>query len=179
MSDEALLAAAKASIVAYGEKDWDTVGRVVTPGVVYRSGTSMRRVAAALVVVSWTAVSLSSAPEFDLVLTGGRVIDPETGLDAVRNVGVRGNTIAQISTERVEGSRTIDANGLVVAPGFIDLHYHAQAADGYRLPFTSASSITHGYRPSGVLPGLRRDRRGRAGVPPFWRKVCCISIRIS
>jgi hypothetical protein len=62
---------------------------------------------------------------FDLVLTGGRVIDPESGLDAIRNVGVQGDTIAAISEAPLTGNRVIDATSLVVAPGFIDLHSHS------------------------------------------------------
>jgi N-acyl-D-aspartate/D-glutamate deacylase len=66
------------------------------------------------------------AQRFDLVLEGGRVIDPETGMDAVRNVGIREGKIVRISTEALSGRRVVDAAGLVVAPGFIDLHQHAQ-----------------------------------------------------
>ncbi|MGA2103479.1 MAG: amidohydrolase family protein [Candidatus Sulfotelmatobacter sp.] len=67
-----------------------------------------------------------SAQQFDVVLEGGRVIDPETGLDAVRNVGLRDGKIAKISASTLEGRRVIRATGLVVSPGFIDLHQHAQ-----------------------------------------------------
>lgn len=56
----------------------------------------------------------------DLVIAQGRVIDPETELDAVRNVGIRGGEIAAVSAEPLEGREVIDAEGLVVAPGFID-----------------------------------------------------------
>jgi N-acyl-D-glutamate deacylase len=63
---------------------------------------------------------------FDLVLTGGRVMDPESGLDAVRNVGVTGGKITMISAEPLRGKQTLDVEGLVVAPGFIDLHAHGQ-----------------------------------------------------
>ena len=78
-----------------------------------------------------------SAQQFDVVLAGGRVMDPESGLDAVRNVGIRGGRIARISAEPLTGTRTLHARGLVVAPGFIDLHQHAQddaerAAEGLR-----------------------------------------------
>lgn len=66
------------------------------------------------------------AETFDLVILGGRVIDPETGLDAVRNVGIRHDEIAEITEADIQGERTIDAQGLVVAPGFIDLHAHGQ-----------------------------------------------------
>ena len=61
---------------------------------------------------------------YDVVLSGGRVIDPETKLDAIRNVGILNNRIAQISSEPLNGKETINASGLVVAPGFIDPHVH-------------------------------------------------------
>ncbi len=53
-------------------------------------------------------------------------MDPETGMDAVRNVGIRDGRIAAISSEVLSARRVIHASGLVVAPGFIDLHQHAQ-----------------------------------------------------
>lgn len=61
---------------------------------------------------------------YDIVLEGGRVIDPETKLDATRNVGIMGNRIAQISAEPLKGKEVINVKGLVVAPGFIDPHVH-------------------------------------------------------
>jgi hypothetical protein len=72
------------------------------------------------------AATFASAQQYDLVLEGGRVMDPETGLDAIRNVGVRDGKIARISSEPLTARRTVHAAGLVVAPGFIDLHQHAQ-----------------------------------------------------
>ena len=63
---------------------------------------------------------------FDLVIAGGRVIDPESGLDAVRHVGIRGGAVAALSESPLSGRTTVDASGLVVAPGFIDLHAHGQ-----------------------------------------------------
>lgn len=64
---------------------------------------------------------------YDVVLKGGRVIDPETKLDAIRNVGILNNRIAQISNEPLLGKQVIDVSGLVVAPGFIDLHIHGRS----------------------------------------------------
>jgi hypothetical protein len=63
---------------------------------------------------------------YDLVLNGGRVIDPETGLDAVRNVGINGGRVAMISEATLQGRETVDVKGMVVAPGFIDLHVHGR-----------------------------------------------------
>jgi len=62
--------------------------------------------------------------EYDIVITGGRVIDPETGLDAVRNVGIQGEKIAVVTEKAIQGKETIDATGHVVCPGFIDMHNH-------------------------------------------------------
>ncbi len=72
-------------------------------------------------------VQSQPAVEYDIVITGGRVIDPETKFDAIRNVGIIQNRIAQISTEPLKGKQIINANGLVVAPGFIDLHVHGRS----------------------------------------------------
>jgi len=64
---------------------------------------------------------------YDIVLSGGRIIDPETKLDAIRNVGIINNRIAQISSESLKGKETINVSGLVVAPGFIDMHVHGRS----------------------------------------------------
>jgi dihydroorotase len=69
---------------------------------------------------------------FDLVIANGRVIDPESGLDGVRHLGIRGDRIAAVSAQPLEGLDTIDARGLVVAPGFIDLHRHGHGDNSYR-----------------------------------------------
>jgi N-acyl-D-aspartate/D-glutamate deacylase len=83
--------------------------------------------------VSLVLATAASAETYDVVLSGGRVMDPESGLDAVRNVGISGGRVARISTEKLQGKRVIDAKGLVVAPGFIDLHQHAQDEASGRL----------------------------------------------
>ncbi|WP_170574717.1 amidohydrolase family protein [Ruegeria atlantica] len=68
----------------------------------------------------------SEKQQFDVVLSGGRVIDPETYTDRVLNVGIADDTVAAISTEPLEGKEVVDVTGLIVAPGFIDLHAHGQ-----------------------------------------------------
>jgi N-acyl-D-aspartate/D-glutamate deacylase len=72
----------------------------------------------------------NDATDYDVVLNGGRVIDPESGLDAIRSVGIAGGSIAAISTGPLQGATTIDVSGLVVSPGFINLHSHSWTALG-------------------------------------------------
>jgi N-acyl-D-aspartate/D-glutamate deacylase len=69
---------------------------------------------------------------YDVVISQGRVMDPESGLDAIRNVGISAGRIRAISTDPLDGKETIDAKGLVVAPGFIDLHEHGQEPRNYQ-----------------------------------------------
>ncbi len=75
---------------------------------------------------------LLAAQNYDIVLRGGRVMDPESGLDSVRNVGITGKKIAAISAQPLRGKTEINAAGLVIAPGFIDLHSHGQDQENYR-----------------------------------------------
>ena len=63
---------------------------------------------------------------FDLVIKGGRVVDPASGRDGVLNVGIKAGRIAAISNQELAGKQVLDATGQVVAPGFIDLHAHGQ-----------------------------------------------------
>ena len=65
-------------------------------------------------------LSASAQERFDVVIQGGQVVDPETGLNAIRNVGVRGDRIASVSIGPLSGARVIDASGCIVAPGAID-----------------------------------------------------------
>jgi len=73
------------------------------------------------------------AADYDLVILNGRVIDPETMYDEIANVGVKDSKIAAITKDQIKGKETIDATGLVVAPGFIDTHYHAIDPFGIRM----------------------------------------------
>jgi N-acyl-D-aspartate/D-glutamate deacylase len=79
------------------------------------------------------STAVVSAQQYDLVLQGGRVMDPETGVDAVRDVGIRDGKIVRISSEPLAGRRVLHAGGLVVAPGFIDLHQHGQDLTSQRV----------------------------------------------
>jgi N-acyl-D-aspartate/D-glutamate deacylase len=87
-------------------------------------------IAAALLGAS---VTHAQAAPYDIVIRNGRVIDPESGLDAIRSVGIRGGKIAAVTAGPLQGKQIIDARGLVVAPGFIDLHVHGQDDENYRV----------------------------------------------
>ena len=62
------------------------------------------------------------AEEYDLAILNGRVLNPETKLDAIRNVGVKDGKIAVITEDAITGKENIDAKDHVVSPGFIDRH---------------------------------------------------------
>jgi N-acyl-D-aspartate/D-glutamate deacylase len=75
--------------------------------------------------------SAATSGNYDVVIANGRVMDPESGLDAVRSVGISRGKIVAVSAGALQGKTTVDAKGLVVAPGFIDLHQHGQDAENY------------------------------------------------
>lgn len=98
-------------------------------------------------IVSSVSVSLAN----DIVFVGGRVIDPETGLDAIRNVGIEDGRISAISEFPLDGDVVVDATGHVVAPGFIDLHAHGQNIGDYRMQVMQGVTTMLELE-SGVLP---------------------------
>ena len=95
---------------------------------------------------------------YDRVILGGHVMDPASGLDAVRNIGLLGGRIAVITGAAIGGRDTIDARGLVVAPGFIDLHAHGQTPETYRF-----------YALDGVTTALELEL-GTADVAAWYRE---------
>jgi len=84
-----------------------------------------------MIIALLLALQLGTTPVHDRVILGGRVVDPASNLDAVRNIGLTGGRIAVITTAAIRGRDTIDATGLVVAPGFIDIHAHGQTPETY------------------------------------------------
>jgi N-acyl-D-amino-acid deacylase len=91
---------------------------------------------------------------FDLILTGGTVVDG-TGVPAFRaDIGVSGETIVAIGDlGKADASRVIDASGLVVAPGFIDPHTHAEGA-----------LLTNPGHPMGLRQGITTEFLGIDGM---------------
>jgi N-acyl-D-aspartate/D-glutamate deacylase len=102
-----------------------------------------------LMLVVWTAAWMISgrplaadkaADRFDLVILHGRVMDPESGLDSPRNIAISEGKIREISESELRGKEIVEARGLVVAPGFIDLHEHGQQPRSYQ--FQARDGVT-------------------------------------
>jgi len=125
---------------------------------------SVFQTAAVLALAASTAHAQPSGA-LDAIIVGGRVIDPETRLDAVRHVGIRNGTIVYIGTAMRPARDTIDAKGQVVAPGFIDLHQHGQQSFAYdyaaRDGVTTALEMELGSYP--VAPWYA-EREGKARI---------------
>jgi N-acyl-D-aspartate/D-glutamate deacylase len=117
----------------------------------------------AVLAAVWTCAL--SAQNYDLVIANGRVIDPASGVDGVRHIGIQAGKVAAISTSALTGRSTIDVKGLVVAPGFIDLHSHGQTPENYR--FKARDGVTTALEMEvGVSPvaAWYREREGRSLV---------------
>jgi dihydroorotase len=102
------------------------------------------------------------AQPYDVVLANGRVIDPESNLDAVRNLGIRGGRIAAVSSSSLDGRTAVDVKGLVVTAGFIDLHSHGQTPENYafkaRDGVTTALEMEVGVNPVSLWYAAREGR---------------------
>ncbi len=93
----------------------------------------MRVLSATTVLTGFMLLNAANAQDYDLVINNGRVIDPETLFDDIANVGIRDGRIVEISEDPLTGAETVDATGQIVAPGFIDTHFHFQMPVGYSL----------------------------------------------
>lgn len=98
---------------------------------------SRRLSLAVLAVIAASGVAPNrAAPQgarvYDVVIRGGRAIDPESGLDGVRSIGIRDGRIQAVTARALRGRDTVDATGLVVAPGFIELHAHTPDSINYK-----------------------------------------------
>jgi dihydroorotase len=120
------------------------------------------RIVASVLCLFATVTSLAPQTQdqiFDVVVAGGRVIDPESGLDAVRHLGIRGDRIAAVSETPLRGSAVLDAAGLVVSPGFIDLHRHGVGDNSFR--FAARDGVTSAFE----------LEIGTADVPAWYRMM--------
>lgn len=105
--------------------------------------------------------------DYDLVINHGRVIDPLSGLDGVRHLGIKNGRIKNISLTPLKGSDEINADGLVVAPGFIDYHWHCPAQSCYEIGLkdglTSAMDLEFGALGSAIGDWYKL-REGKARI---------------
>lgn len=86
-----------------------------------------------LSLIGNTMAAEDKAHQYDLVIKGGRVIDPESGTDKVLNVGIVGGNISTVTEADIVGKSEISAQGKIVAPGFIDVHSHTPTLLGQHL----------------------------------------------
>ena len=100
----------------------------------------LTRIIVCLLLVGLITPILNTNQVYDVVILNGRVIDPESRLDAVRNIGISDGTIKAITTANLSGRTVVDAKGLVVSPGFIDLHQHGQDEENCR--FKAMDGVT-------------------------------------
>lgn len=107
------------------------------------------------------------AAEYDLVINNGRVMDPETMYDRVANVGIKDGKIAVITKDKIEGEETIDATGLVVAPGFIDGHQHCIEPYAYRLMLRDGRTTIMDLEIGAYGPMLDEWYKNREGKAPL------------
>ena len=127
-----------------------------------------------LVAPCLPAQTLLAQETYDLVISSGRVIDPETNLDAVRNIGINGGTIVSVSEEPLAGRAVLDAKGAIVTPGFIDFHAHGQNIPADRMQafdgVTTALELESGILPVGPWYDIQKQT-GRVinyGVAAAW-----------
>ncbi|MEP2990739.1 MAG: amidohydrolase family protein [Parasphingorhabdus sp.] len=127
--------------------------------------SNIRIVAVALVACLLTAGTSAVAADeiiYDIVIENGRAMDPETGLDAIRNIGISGGKIAHISPDALDGKQKIDASDHIVAPGFIDIHSHSPTPLGFsyqaRDGVTTSLELEAGSYPLHEYGALIRDK---------------------
>jgi N-acyl-D-glutamate deacylase len=118
-----------------------------------------------LVLATAITSTVAAQRPYDVVIANGRAIDPETGLDATRWIGIRDGRIASISALPLRGTQVLDAKGHVVAPGFIDLHAHGQQMAAARMQafdgVTTALELE-----AGILPvAATYDQVAKEGRP--------------
>ena len=125
--------------------------------------TPLARFLMGILVVTVFAAWPALAETYDVVIINGRVMDPETLYDDVANVGIKDGRIATITKEKISGRETIKAKGMVVAPGFIDTHFHFQMPIGYSARVARRPDQQHGFRDGlcGILYGGTGTRRGK------------------
>jgi dihydroorotase len=99
----------------------------------------MRFLLAILLLPAWS----TAQTQYDLVIKGGEVIDPRSGVQAARDVAIRDHKIAAIEKDipAAEAIKVINARGLLVTPGLVDIHTHAYAGTGRKDAYDGDNSV--------------------------------------
>jgi hypothetical protein len=125
--------------------------------------------------------SLHEGKDFDVAIINGRVIDPESNLDEVINIGIRDGSVELMTAKEITGKTIVDAHDLVVAPGFIDIHQHGQDHENYSYKVmdgvTTALELEMG---TADVDSWYREREGKTlikhgvsvGHVPLRMKIC-------
>ena len=103
-------------------------------------------------------------PISSVVIRGGRVIDPSQSLDASVDLAIDNGVVAAVGPD-LRGRRALDATGCVVAPGFIDLHSHAQSVAGHRLQAFDGVTTTLELEAGAIPVAVAYSRAGAEGRP--------------
>jgi len=116
---------------------------------------------------NYTATAQTSKYKYDVVILNGRVMDPETNFDGIRNIGIKDGVIKKITKGKIKGKETIDATGMVVAPGFVDTHIHGITKLGRKLKtldgVTTALSTEFGVLDVNKFYEERKEWKGNYG----------------
>lgn len=120
------------------------------------------------------ACVLSAQPSYDLILKGGRVIDPKNKIDSVMDVAVSGGIVARVAADIPASSarRVANVAGLYVTPGLIDIHVHVYAGTGRR-GLTGDSSVmpdSYSFR-TGVTTMVDAGTAGWRNFPDFRERI--------
>ena len=120
-----------------------------------------------------------TAQTYDLLLKGGKVIDPRNGVNAPMDVAVSGNKIARVaeSIAPTDAKKTVDVSGFYVTPGLVDIHVHVYTGTGNKNSYTGDRSVyPDGFTfRSGVTTVVDAGSSGWANFPDFKNRVIDIS----
>jgi N-acyl-D-amino-acid deacylase len=105
-------------------------------------GGKLMRKLLPLTIAGMLISTIVSAANYDIVIKNGRIMDPETGFDAIANVGISDGWITKITTEELSGDDVVDATGLAVTPGFIDTHIHS--SNKFNIKMVMMDGVTSG-----------------------------------
>jgi dihydroorotase len=97
---------------------------------------------AAIAMLAHTGAQVAPAQKYDLILRGGHVIDPRNNISAVRDVAIAGGKIVAIAPKiDAAAATTVDASGLFVTPGLVDIHAHVYAGTGEARSYAGDLSV--------------------------------------